>query len=76
MAGFFLYTGQEAVIKSLTIDSSCHIMAGSHVAALVSQNNGTIVNCRNNARVTGPVSYTHLDVYKRQLNTPYFVLCT
>ena len=53
MAGFFLYTGQEAVIKNLTIDSSCHIMAGSHVAALVSQNNGTIVNCRNNARVTG-----------------------
>lgn len=53
MAGFFLYTGPEAVIKNLTIDASCSITAGSHVAALVSQNNGTIINCRNNAQVTG-----------------------
>ncbi len=53
MAGFFLYTGPEAVIKNLTMDASCSVIAGSHVAALVSQNNGTIINCRNNASVTG-----------------------
>lgn len=51
MAGFFLFTGRQCQIRNLTIDSSCSVTAGSHVAALVSQNYGLVENCRNLARV-------------------------
>lgn len=53
MAAFFLYTGKQAIIRNLTIDSSCSVLAGSHVAALVSQNAGRIEHCRNFATVQG-----------------------
>lgn len=51
MAGFFLFTGRQCQIRNLTIDSTCSVTAGSHVAALVSQNYGLIENCRNLAPV-------------------------
>lgn len=57
MAGFFLYLGPEGVVKNLIIDSSCSIMAGSHVAAIVSQNYGLVENCRNHAPVWGMNNY-------------------
>ena len=53
MAGFFLFTGRQSVVRNLTIDASCSVTAGSHVAALVSQNYGLVENCRNYARVLG-----------------------
>ncbi|MGM9863275.1 MAG: hypothetical protein ACI305_03300 [Lepagella sp.] len=53
MAGFFLYTGPQAVISNVVMDESCFIQAGSHVAALVSQNGGTVQDCRNYAHVRG-----------------------
>ncbi len=53
MAGFFLFTGRQSVIKNLTIDRTCSITAGSHVASVVSQNYGLVENCRNYASVTG-----------------------
>lgn len=53
MAGFFLYTGPDAVIRNINIDSSCFIQAGSHVAAVVSQNFGTVEGCVNYGHVRG-----------------------
>lgn len=57
MAGFFLYLGPEGTVKNLNIDGSCSIMAGTHVAAVVSQNYGTVENCRNHASVWGMNNY-------------------
>lgn len=57
MAGFFLYLGAEGVVKNLVMDSTCHITAGSHVAAIVSQNYGLVENCRNHAAVWGMNNY-------------------
>lgn len=53
MVGFFLYTGEQAEVRNLTIDASCSVTAGSHVAPLISQNAGLVENCRNFAPVTG-----------------------
>lgn len=53
MAGFFLYTGPQAVIRNVIMDESCFIQAGSHVASLVSQNAGTVEGCANFANVRG-----------------------
>lgn len=53
MAGFFLYTGPQAVIKNVIMDGSCFVQAGSHTAALVSQNGGTVEGCENYAHVRG-----------------------
>lgn len=58
MAGFFLFTGRQSVIRNLTMDRSCTVIAGSHVSALVSQNYGRIENCRNYATVLGIGSQT------------------
>jgi len=52
MAGFFLYTGPEAVIRNVILDKSCSVLAGYHVGGLVSQNHGRIENCVNEATVT------------------------
>lgn len=51
MAGLFIYTGVDAVIKNLNIASDCNLIAGSYVAPIAAYNGGKIINCRNAATV-------------------------
>ena len=46
--------------EDITISSMCTVFAESEVVSLIAQNKAT------DDIVHGPVSYTHLDVYKRQ----------
>lgn len=54
----FGYTGEEAIIESLTLESSCAINGkNTVVGSIVGNNNGTISQCTNKASVSSTSQY-------------------
>ena len=74
--GFFRYLQEEGSIVDLNLEGRVEPdNSRNQVGGLVGSSYGSIENCSFNGKVTGTnyvggiaaVSYTHLDVYKRQV---------